>query len=105
KAGPTNPATSGTRSRADGADQPGSARTERIVLSAGTSLRRLAFWAGLLFFFAIAIAAMTVLAIHKFLRTLAGRQSERTENSRYCGPTPIDMEQGGSTYCTVVSIQ
>jgi hypothetical protein len=42
-----------------------------IVLAAGTALGRLAFGAGLLFFFAIAIAAMAVLTIHKILRKLA----------------------------------
>ena len=105
KASDENRATIGATSSGDRADHPGSARTEMIVLSAGTALRRFAFWAGLLFFFGIAIAAMTVLAIHKFLRTLAERQSERTESSRYCGPTPIDMEKGGSTYCTLVCIQ
>ena len=89
----------------DGTDHAGSARAEMIVLSARASLRWLTFWAGLLFFFGIAIPAMTVLAIHKFLRTLAERQNEQTESSRYCGPTPIDMEKGGSTYCTLVCIQ
>ena len=89
----------------DGTDHAGSARTKMIVLSAGTSLRWFTFWAGLLFFFGIAIPAMTVLAIHKFLRTLAERQNERTENSRYCGPTPIDMDKGGSTSRTLVCIQ
>jgi len=98
-------ATIGAARTSDGTDHAGSARTEMIVLSAGTSLRWLTFWAGLLFFFGIAIPAMTVLAIHKFLRTLAERQNERTESSRYCGPTPIDMEKGGSTYCTLVCIQ
>jgi hypothetical protein len=33
-------------------------------------LRRLTFGAGLLFFVAIAVAAMAVLTIHKYLRTL-----------------------------------
>jgi hypothetical protein len=42
-----------------------------IVLSARAALGWLAFRAGLLFFVAIAIAAMAVLTIHKFLRTLA----------------------------------
>jgi hypothetical protein len=105
KAGYQNRATIGAAGTGDGADHSGSARTEMIVLSARTSLRWLAFWAGLLFFIGIAIPAMTVLAIHKFLRTLAERQNEQTENSRYSGPTPIDMEKGGSTYCTLVCIQ
>jgi len=43
-----------------------------IVLAAGTALGRLAFGAGLLFLFAIAVAAMAVLTIHKILRKLAG---------------------------------
>jgi hypothetical protein len=88
KAGYENRATIGTTGTRDGTDHAGSARTEMIVLSAGTSLRWLAFWAGLLFFFGIAIAAMTVLAIHKFLPTLAKRQNERTENSRYADLHP-----------------
>jgi hypothetical protein len=42
-------------------------------------LRRLAFGAGLLFFVAIAIAAMAVLTIHRYLRALASRQCEGNE--------------------------
>ena len=79
KAGYEHRATIGATGASDGTDHAGRARTEMIVLSAGTSLRWLTFWAGLLFFFGIAIPAMTVLAIHKFLRTLAERQNERTE--------------------------
>ena len=58
-------------SASDGADHARSAGTEMIVLSAGTALWGLTFGARLLFFIGIAIAAMTVLTIHKILRTLA----------------------------------
>ena len=50
-----------------------------IVLSAGTALRWLAFGAGLLFFVAIAIAAMAVLTIHRYLRALASRPCEQKQ--------------------------
>jgi hypothetical protein len=42
-------------------------------------LWRLAFGTGLLFFVAVAIAAMAVLTIHRYLRALASRQYERKE--------------------------
>ena len=61
----------GAAGASDGADHARSAGTEMIVLSAGTALWGLTFGARLLFFIGIAIAAMTVLTIHKILRTLA----------------------------------
>jgi hypothetical protein len=60
----------------DSADHARSARAEMIVLTAGTALRGLAFGAGLLFFFGIAVAAMAVLTIHRYLRAVAWQQSE-----------------------------
>jgi len=71
EAGSENGAAIGAACTGDSADHARSARAEMIVLSAGTALGWLAFRAGLLFFFGIAIAAMAVLTIHKFLRTLA----------------------------------
>ena len=63
------------------ADHARRARAEMIVLSARTALRRLAFGAGLLFLVAIAIAAMAVLTIHRYLRALALRQCEPVESA------------------------
>jgi hypothetical protein len=60
----------GAAGAGDGADHARSARSEMIILSAGAALRGLAFGARFLFFVAIAISAMAVLTIHKFLRTL-----------------------------------
>ena len=53
------------------ADHARGAGAEMIVLSAGAALRGLTFGARFLFFFGIAIAAMTVLTIHKILRAIA----------------------------------
>ena len=66
----------GAAGSSDGANHARGAGTEMIVLSSGTTLRGLAFGAGLLFFFGIAIAAMAVLTIHRNLRAMAWRQSE-----------------------------
>jgi hypothetical protein len=66
----------GAAGSGNGAYHAGSAGTEMIVLTAGTALRGLTFGAGLLFFFGIAVAAMAVLTIHKYLRAMAWRQSE-----------------------------
>jgi hypothetical protein len=68
--------TIGATSAGHGADHARRARAEMIVLSAGTALGRLTFGAGLLFFVAIAVAAMAVLTIHRYLRALALRQCE-----------------------------
>jgi len=67
KTGHQNGAAIGAARAGDRSHHTGSAGTEMIVLAAGTALRRLAFWTGLLLFFAIAIAAMAVLTIHKNL--------------------------------------
>jgi len=79
EAGREDSTTIGATSAGDGADHARRARAEMIVLSAGTALGRLAFGAGLLFFVAIAVAAMAVLTIHRYLRALALRQCERKE--------------------------
>jgi hypothetical protein len=60
----------GAASASNRADHARSAGTKMIVLAARAALRRLTFGAGFLFFVAIAIAAMAVLTIHKYLRTL-----------------------------------
>jgi hypothetical protein len=70
EAGSENGSAIGAAGAGDSADHAGSAGPEMIVLAAGTTLRRLTFGAGLLFFVAIAVAAMAVLTIHKYLRTL-----------------------------------
>jgi len=79
EAGDQNSAAIGASGAGDGADHAGGAGTEMIVLSSRTALRGLAFGAGLLFFFGIAIAAMAVLTIHGFLRARVWRQSEGKE--------------------------
>jgi len=61
----------GAAGASDGADHARSAGTEMIVLSARAALRGLTFGARFFFFVGIAITAMTVLTIHKILRTLA----------------------------------
>jgi len=79
EAGREDGTTIGATSAGDRADHARRARAEMIVLSARTALGRLAFGAGLLFFVAIAVAAMAVLTIHRYLRALALRQCERKE--------------------------
>src|SRR5579859_3002684 len=76
EAGDQDRAAIGAAGAGDRADHARGARAEMIVLTARTALRGLAFGAGLLFFFGIAIAAMAVLTIHKYLRARAWRQSE-----------------------------
>ena len=76
EAGSQDRSTIGAARSGDRADHARSARAEMIVLSAGTALGRLAFGTGLLFFVAIAIAAMAVLTIHRYLRALGSRQCE-----------------------------
>ena len=61
----------GAAGASDRADHARGAGAEMIVLSARATLGRFAFGASFLFFVGIAIAAMTVLTIHKILRTLA----------------------------------
>ena len=61
----------GAAGASDRADHARGAGAEMIVLSARATLGRFAFGASFLFFVGIAIAAMTVLTIHKILRAIA----------------------------------
>jgi hypothetical protein len=89
-----NRAAIGAAGTSDGANHAGSAGAEMIVLSAGTALRRLAFWAGLLFFFGIAVTAMAILAIHNTsVHWPSGKTSDGL--SRHCRAALIEMETGG----------
>jgi hypothetical protein len=105
EAGDEDGATIGAAGARDGTDHAGSTRAEMIVLSAGTSLGRLAFWAGLLFFIGIAITAMTVLAIHKFLRTSSERQKRANRKVALLRTYTYRHGKGGFRYCTLICIQ
>jgi hypothetical protein len=68
-------------------------------------LRRLTFGAGLLFFVAIAVAAMAVLTIHKYLRTLTlTLNSSRNELGKFAPQHSYTYENrfGRSTHCTLM---
>jgi len=85
-----------------------SARAEMIVLSAGSALGWFAFRAGLLFFFAIAIAAMAVLAIHRFLRTQL--HTQEWKRAAYTTGTVICIQSDcytwrGKRYFPNISVQ
>ena len=71
EAGDQDGAAIGATGAGNGTDHAGSARAEMIVLAARAALRRLAFRTRFLFFVGIAVTAMTVLTIHKNLRTPA----------------------------------
>ena len=71
EAGDQDGATIGATGAGNGADHARSARAEMIVLAARAALRRLALRTRFLFFVGIAVTAMTVLTIHKNLRTPA----------------------------------
>ena len=93
EAGSENRAAIGAAGAGDSADHAGSAGPQVIVLAAGTALRRFTFGAGFLFFVAIAIAAMAVLTIHKYLRTLTlTLNSSRTNLGSSLHSTAIHMK-------------
>ena len=98
EAGSENRSAIGAAGAGDSADHAGSAGPEMIVLAAGTALRRFTFGAGFLFFVAIAIAAMAVLTIHKYLRTLTlTLNSSRTNlgSSHHSTAIHMKIDSGG----------
>jgi hypothetical protein len=105
EAGSENGSAIGAAGAGDSADHAGSAGTEMIVLAAGTTLRRFTFGAGLLFFVAIAVAAMAVLTVHKYLRTLTlTLNSSRNELGKFASQHSYTYENrfGRFTHCTLM---
>ena len=105
EAGSENGSAIGAAGAGDSADHAGSAGTEMIVLPAGTTLRGLTFGAGLLFFVAIAVAAMAVLTIHKYLRTLTHTlKSWRNELGKFAAQHRCTYENrfGRFRHCTLM---